>query len=51
VFAGFTAISAGWYFIRGRKSFVGPKGAVETEEFDGDVPTVPEKSVYEKVEE
>ena len=24
VFAGFTAISAGWYFIRGRKAFTGP---------------------------
>ncbi|KAI5852143.1 GABA permease [Tricharina praecox] len=24
VFAGFTAISAGWYFIRGRKAFKGP---------------------------
>ncbi|KAI5800370.1 putative GABA permease [Peziza echinospora] len=29
VFAGFMAISAGWYFIRGRKSFVGPKGIRE----------------------
>lgn len=24
VFAGFTAISGAWYFIRGRKSFTGP---------------------------
>ena len=24
VFAGFTVISAGWYFIRGRKAFTGP---------------------------
>lgn len=24
VFAGFTVISAAWYFIRGRKSFTGP---------------------------
>lgn len=24
MFAGFTAISAAWYFIRGRKAFTGP---------------------------
>lgn len=24
VFAGFTTISAAWYFIRGRKAFTGP---------------------------
>lgn len=47
VFAGFTVVSAGWYFIRGRKSFVGPKGAVEAE---GDIPMVVE-SVHEKVGE
>lgn len=45
MFAGFTAISAGWYLIRGRRSFVGPKGALEAEE---DV--VPE-SVGKKVRE
>ena len=49
VFAGFTAISAGWYLIKGRKSFVGPKGAVEAEG-EGSVPTVPE-SVHEKAME
>ncbi|KAF8468437.1 putative gaba permease [Kalaharituber pfeilii] len=31
VFAGFTTISAGWYFIRGRKSFVGPRALKEVE--------------------
>lgn len=32
VFAGFTAISAAWYFIRGRKAFTGPPIAASVEE-------------------
>lgn len=38
VFAGFTAISAGWYFIRGRKEFKGPvaTGDEHSMEIEGD---------------
>jgi len=44
VFAGFTTVSAGWYFIRGRKSFVGPKGVVGAEEREGVSGSVDEKA-------
>lgn len=38
VFAGFTSISAGWYWIRGRKAFTGPP-LVMMEGYNGNVQT------------
>lgn len=32
VFAGFMVVSAGWYWVSGRKTFVGPRGVVQGEE-------------------
>ncbi|RPA84212.1 amino acid transporter [Ascobolus immersus RN42] len=51
VFAGFTCISAGWYFIRGRKEFSGPPVVVDEglEHVDDDASHVNEKK-EEKVE-
>jgi hypothetical protein len=39
VFAGFTVISAGWYFVRGRKAFTGPPLAKD--EVVGEVVEIP----------
>ena len=41
------AISAGWYFIRGRKTFVGPKGIREEDIIhaqDGGLSTEPSEN-------
>ncbi|KAF8544571.1 putative GABA permease [Trichophaea hybrida] len=47
VFAGFTVISAGWYFVRGRKAFTGPPVAsdVTGEEVDVLSDSLPEKDI------
>ncbi|KAF8246680.1 putative GABA permease [Wilcoxina mikolae CBS 423.85] len=47
VFAGFTTISAGWYFIRGRKAFTGPPIASDATGEEVDVPSdsLPEKDI------
>jgi hypothetical protein len=49
VFAGFTAISAGWYFVRGRKEFTGPPVAPGAKE--GEVVELPSASggIHEKI--
>jgi hypothetical protein len=39
VFAGFTAISAGWYFIRGRKAFTGPPVTSDATGEEVDIPS------------
>jgi hypothetical protein len=51
VFAGFTVISAGWYFVRGRKEFTGPPVATdigEVVEIPGTSDDIQEKEKSEK---
>jgi len=52
VFAGFTCISAGWYFIRGRKEFSGPPVVVDEgmEHSDDDITRAGEEKEEAKEE-